>query len=387
MKKLLITGISFLFILSGISAQEKQRNWALNGFLQELTNVWIPPDNQNWMTMATVKNRFDFRWYPRDSWSFHGGVQNVFNYGQIVQMNYPYYGEFSTLDPGFFNLTKLWVNDSSYFFYSNIDRLNVKYSKGNLEATVGRQRINWGINLVWTPNDIFNSFNYFDFDYVERPGSDAILVEYYTGMTSSVQFAFKMDKDDEITSAIMYRFNKWNYDFQAFAGLMEDDLAAGLGWSGDIKGAGFNGEASYFIDRHKFADTNGVIVASAGLNYTLSKRWYFHTSYLFNSAGTTGPAGWGSVFTLYLDINAKTFTLAKHSLFAEVRYPVTPLINLSVSSIWNPNDKSGYAGPSVDISLTDNISLFFISQIFWGNTGTEFGDYGAFNYLRLKWAF
>jgi len=368
-------------------AQKKERNWTLNGRLQYLENIWLPPETSIWQTMGQIENRLDFRWYPSNSFSFHLGGRNIFNYGQIVQDAYPYYAEISTLEQGLMDLTKLWVSDSSYFFFSTIDRASVKYATGNFEATVGRQRINWGINMVWTPNDIFNTFNYFDFNYIERPGCDAILLQYYTGATSSVQFAFKMDYQDDITSALMYKFNRSKYDFQFLGGVMEDDIVAGAGWSGEIIGAGFTGEATYFIDMDKFADTNGVLVGSLGLNYTFKNSIYVAASYLFNSAGTTGPAGWGTAFTIYLDINAKNFTLAKHSIFAQVSYPITPLIKIDVASIINPNDKSGFFGPSLDISLTDNISVFLISQVFWGDSGTEFGDIGAFNYLRLTWSF
>jgi hypothetical protein len=304
-----------------------------------------------------------------------------------VQEGYPLYPEMATFDNGFVDMTRLWAKDTSYFFYSNIDRLNMKWRIGQFEVTAGRQRINWGINLVWTPNDIFNSFNYFDFDYVERPGCDAVLVEYYTGMASSLQGAFKMDNQDRITSALMYKFNRWNYDFQFLGGVMTDDAVLGAGWSGDIKGAGFNGEASYFRDLDHFADTTGVLVGSLGVNYTLKKGLFMHASYLFNSGGTTGDAGWGVPFTLFLDINAKNFTLARHSLFGELSYPITPLIKADVSSIFNPNDKSGFVGPSLDISLANNVSFFIIGQIFWGDHMAEYGDYGTVCYARLKWSF
>jgi hypothetical protein len=386
--KLRILFIVLFLLNSGtIISQEKMRNWTLNGHLQYLENVWIPPETKQWQTLGQINNRLDFRWYPADFLSFHFGARNIMNYGTIIQDAYPYYAELAAFEPGFLDLTELWVNDSSYFIYSTFDRAMVKFTLKNFEATVGRQRINWGINMVWTPNDIFNTFNYFDFNYIERPGCDAVLLQYYTGATSSLQFAFKMDYQDDITSALMYKFNRWNYDFQFFAGVMEKDYVAGAGWSGQIKGAGFTGEATYFIDSKRFADTNGVVVGSVGINYTFSNSIYVSGSYLFNSAGTTGKAGWGTALTLYLDINAKTFTLAKHSVFAQISYPITPLIKIDGSAIFNPNDKSGYFGPSLDISLTDNISVFLISQIFWGDNGSEFGDYGSFNYLRLSWNF
>lgn len=168
---------------------------------------------------------------------------------------------------------------------------------------------------------------------------------------------------------------------------MKDDLVGGLGWSGQVAGAGFNGEASYFRDLDNFWDTTGVLVGSAGANYTLRNGLYMHGSYLFNSAGTKGPAGYGTALTLYLDISAKNFTRAKHSILAELAYPVTPLIRADLSAIFNPNDKSGFFGPSFDFSLTNNVSLFMIAQVFWGDHRTEFGDYGSLFYFRLKWNF
>jgi len=386
-RSIIFTVALSLFFMNSLSAQFSERKWSLNGHLQTLNNVWVPPSSGQWQTMTSLTNRLDFRWYPSRSFSLHVGGRNIMNLGQMVQANYPYYGEIATMETGYFELTKQWVSDSSYFIYSNIDRANVKFIAGKFEITAGRQRINWGVNMVWNPNDIFNTFNYFDFDYVERPGCDAVHMQYYTGSTSSLQFAFKLDKDKDITTALMYKFNKWNYDFQFFGGLMEQDLVAGAGWSGDIKGAGFTGELSYFLDKDKNVDTNGVFVGSIGLNYTFSNSLYIAGSYLYNSAGTTGPAGYGNVFTLFLDINAKNFTRARHSVFARASYPVTPLIKVDAAAIFNPNDKSGFFGPSVDFSLTGNISLLLISQIFWGDAWTEFGDYGTLTYLRLKWSF
>jgi hypothetical protein len=388
MKRLIFALVVTILAFNTLSGQDTPRKWALNGSLHNLSNVWIPPETSQWQTMTSIVNRLDFRWYPTDWMTMHIGGRNIMNYGQMVQQGYPLLAEFTAFEQGYLNLTKLWVSDTSFFFYSEIDRANIQFTHKNFEAQIGRQRINWGINMVWTPNDIFNTFDYFDFDYIERPGCDAVSLQYYLGAASSLQFAFKMDHQNDITSALMYRFNKANYDYQVFAGVMEDDYVAGAGWAGDIKGAGFTGEATYFIDRERFADTNGVLVGTLSLNYTFKNSIYLNGSYLFNSAGTKGKAGYctGLSFVL-VDISAKNFTRAMHSIFGQISYPVTPLIKADLSSIFNPNDKSGYFGPSFDFSLTDNISLLLIGQIFWGEECAEFGDYGSLLYFRLKWSF
>lgn len=381
--------IPILFLLSTwtVNAQDKPKNTSLNGYLQTLEMVWMPTSTAKWFTMNTISNRLDFRWYPSDHFQTYVAMRNIASYGQIPFEFYPFMADLSVKDNGKLNLTNSIASDSSYYLYTNIDRFYVQYTTGNFEATLGRQRINWGINMVWTPNDIFNSANYFDFDYVERAGSDAVLLQYYTGMASSVQFAAKVDKDDKSTYAAMYKFNKWNYDFQVLAGKMRDDIVIGAGWAGQIEGAGFVGEGTYFKDKDNFADTTGVFVGSISLNYTFKNSLMIHAGILYNSAGTKENAGQQGMFALDLEVSAKIFTRAKYSTFLQASIPINPLINASLTGMLNPNDKSGYLGPSFDISLTDNIGIMLMGQLFLGKEDTEFGDYGSMFYTRLKWSF
>lgn len=385
-KSIFLLGFILLLTLQSIS-QDKPNKLYFHGHLQNLNTVYIEDVKSEWYTMGSVYNRLNLKWYPNQNLTFSVAARNMFTYGQLIYLNYPGYSDLLTYDEGFMNLTWPIAKDSSYILYSNIDRMNFQFNKNNWDVKVGRQRINWGINMVWNPNDIFNTFNFYDFDYVERPGCDAIRLQYYTGVTSSAEFAFKIDNEDKITTAAMYRFNKWNYDFQVMGGLYKDDIVAGLGWSGYLKNAGFTGEGSYFIDRKNIADTSGIFVLSFGANYTFKNSIYLHGSWLYSSNGTTGPAGWGSAFFVIQDVTPKTFTLAKYSIFGQISYPFTPLIRGDISSIFNPNDKSIFIGPNLDFSLSDNISLLLMSQIFLGDPGTEFGYNSSLFYLRLKWSF
>ncbi len=386
MKRFLYIVILVISFLS-MNAQEKSNNTSLNGYVQTMEMVWIPPSSSQWFTMNTISNRIDFRWYPSDHFQTYVAMRNIASYGQIPFDFYPMMADLSVQDNGKLNLTKSLVSDSSYYMYTNLDRFYIQYISGNFEATLGRQRINWGINMVWTPNDIFNSANYFDFDYAEKAGSDALLLQYYTGMASSVQIAAKLDKDDKSTIAAMYKFNQWNYDFQILAGKMRDDLVLGAGWAGQIKSAGFVGEGTYFRDKNNFSDTSGVFVGSVSFNYTFKNSLMLQAALLYNSAGTTEDAGRQGMFALDMEISAKTFTLAKFSTFLQASFPASPLINVSLSAMLNPNDKSGYLGPSVDVSLTDNIGFMIMGQLFMGSSGSEFGDYGSMLFSRLKWSF
>ena len=363
-----------------------QKKVEASGFLEFMNTTMAPANSAVWQNMSGVYNRINLNYYATKNLKFQAGMRNNFLYGPLLANTYPVYTDLLTNDDGLVNMTFDVVHDSSYVLYTNIDRFYATWTQGKFETTIGRQRINWGINTVWTPNDIFNAFNYLDFDYVERAGSDAVLMQYYTGNFSSVSFAAKLDKDNNLTAAALVKFNKWNYDFQFFGGVMNTDMVAGAGWSGQIQGAGFNGEATYFRDKDHFGDTTGILVASIGTNYTLPNSLYMHVSVIYNSNGTTGPSGQGANL-LIGQMSAKTLTLLKFDVFAEVSYPITPLIKANLNGIVNPLDHSAYAGPNVSFNLTQNLGLMVMSQVFLGKSGTEFGGYGQIYYFRLKYSF
>jgi hypothetical protein len=366
-----------------------QTDWgkvSSKGHLQFLESVWMIKDSEKWLTTGTINNRLDFSW-NKGAISANAGMRNILQYGSMVYDFYPWINELSSGETGYLDLTHRWHSDSSMYIFSTFDRANISYSRRNLEIIAGRQRINWGINMVWNPNDIFNTFNYFDFDYAERPGCDAVSMQYFTGTASSLQVAWKIDRDSRHTIAGMYRFNRWNYDFQLMGGVMRDDIVLGAGWSGDIKGAGFNGEATWFRPYQNFSDTTTVLIASAGANYTFPNSLYLHTGFIYNSNGTKEAIFNPNLLTFNSDLTAKTLTLSRAELFAEAAYQISPLIRGTLAGIINPFDGSFFAGPSIDISLSDNVGFLVTSQLFFGDDNTQYGDIGSLAYGRLKWNF
>jgi len=116
-----------------------------------------------------------------------------------------------------------------------------------MEVRVGRQRINWGVNLAWNPNDIFNAYNFIDFDYKERPGTDAVRFQYFGKNMSGFEVAYSPRAEwRQHTAALMYRLNAQGYDIQLIAGQYQTDVTAGIGWAGNLGNSGFKGEAQWF---------------------------------------------------------------------------------------------------------------------------------------------
>ena len=230
-----------------------------------------------------------------------------------------------------------------------------------------------------------------DFDYEERPGSDAVLVTWYPTMSSSFDLAYKAaDSVVNRAYAAKYRFNLLNYDFQVLAGTAGYDYIIGGGWTGSIGDLGFRGEASYFKPMDEYKDkSEEALSASVSLDYNFPNSLYLHTSFLYNSLGTTKKGQSFSLIDPTLQMSAKKLSIGKYELFGQVSYPIGTLLNVSGAAMLNPVDLSMFVAPAVSISLQDNLELYLTSQIMLGDAGTEYGAYGNLYALfgRLRWSF
>ncbi len=368
-----------------------QQTVDLSGYVKELF-MYYRPDQQipglerNSLTTNTIHNRLNFKWYASSQLTVVAEMRNRLLFGSLVK-EYPAYQSVVDVDRGYFDLSFVPAEGNGWFLHSMFDRAYLDWFSGNWQITAGRQRVNWGMNLVWNPNDVFNSYSYFDFDYEERPGTDALRIQYYTGMTSSAELVYQIGKnEDEMALSGLYRFSQWNYDIQFICGWVGTDYIVGTGWAGDIKGAGFRGEITHFIPKNDEVDSETAAVASISADYTFPNSLYVHSSVLYNSHGKTGKAGGMDPF-FNNDLSAKYLSFAQYSLFGQCSYPVTPLLSASLSGIANPNDGSWYFGPAFTYSLQNNLELMATGQLFFGDQGTEFGDIGQLLFGRLKWSF
>jgi len=360
---------------------------SLNGYVKYMHTVIVPEaDTSELITDNFFHNRLNFQWNLNKHWTFNSSMRNRLFWGELVRLNNE---AFSTLgqDPGFLDLSILWSNGDSYALHTIFDRLFFTYEKGKLNIIAGRHRVNWGMTFIWNPNDIFNSYSFFDFDYEERPGTDAIEVNYYTSATSQVGLVFELSDSLKGSSlAARYRWNAKTYDFQVFGGYQRQNIVLGGGWAGDIKGAGFRGEGTYFIPDSGL-DQDDQFVGSMDIDYSFPKGLTLQMSYLFNSTGLNSSTGDYSAFFLDRALSAQTLSPAMHNLFFQGAYPVSPIVNVSLATMLNPADGSWFIGPNVTWSVFENFDFLFTGQLFRGDPMTLFGDGGSFLFMRFKYSF
>ena len=391
MKKILLFIGIILFISVNTFAQEKEKKYSLDGYINNMQSVMFDSLKGNWTNDNLIHNRLNFNWFPTESFSFNVGIRTRIFTGESVKY-IPGYADLLSGDKGIIDLNTNLVSENSVIINSRIDRAYLSYEKGNLSITAGRQRINWGRSFVWNPNDLFNSYSFFDFDYPEKPGSDALRIQYYTGAASSAEIVAKIDSSEHITAAGMYHFNFASYDFQILGGMIsEQDYVIGAGWEGAVKSMSLRGEVSYLHPKAQFADTTGLLIADISTDYTFENALSLRFEFLYNQQPNSG--GISSFQQYYYEpLSVKNLSFTEFNLFGSISYPLTPLLNATLSGMYYPKIKGYFFGPVFSYSLSDNADISVLAQTFGGNLKNPISGDAEFKsmtfaFLQFKYSF
>lgn len=328
------------------------------------------------------------RWdaYWNDQFSSTLSFRNRIFWGNTVNIT-PNYA--SLLDNNSQTIDMDWipVDQPALVMHTQIDRLYLSYMTDKWSVNVGRQRINWGKNLAWNPNDLFNAYSFFDFDYEERPGVDAVRLEYYLSGDSSLETAINYtDHWSENTLALKYNFHLFNYDIQALLAKYQQNIAAGFGWEGAIKNLGFKGEFSYFHPYDNYLNSKDVWVFALSFDYYFKNGWSATLGNLYTSNGLNKNDLDLSLLTNF-EQSAKKLMPNKHSYFLQFGKPLTPAINTSLSTIYAKEFEGFYFMPQFSYSVAQNWDLDLVGQLFYTyNNSTAINKSQAI-YIRFRWSY
>lgn len=383
-KEKVIAGFLALSLLSVSAIAQDGIEADFRGYVKELGSISLSNDLKTIRYDNILHHRIESRFDLGERFEFRGDVRTRLFNGWSVQ-NTPGYGDFLSADPGFIDLSHTWINTKNTVLNSAIDRLHLSYLNGPWEVHAGRQRINWGKTMVWNPNDLFNAFAYLDFDYEERPGTDALYVQYAWSYASSVEAGYRLGNSfDESVIAAMYRDNFGEYDLQLIAGSYFEELAIGAGWSGYLKTAGFKGEATYFHPRRNFFKEKGHLTASVGWDYMFPNAVYTSVEFLYNG-------GWNrtanSVGELMRPPSADDLFIAKTGYFTNASYVINPLTSISGGIMGSFDREMVIFIPQLSHSLSENLDLLILSQLLKGSVFSDLTETSNLFYFRLKWSY
>lgn len=327
-------------------------------------------------------NRWNVSMYFNDFMSFSGSLRNRIFYGDMLKMPFFDAGSLDK-DPGLVDLTFLPVHRSNLLMQATIDRLYMTFNKGKWSVNLGRQRINWGINTVWNPNDLFNSSNFLDIDYEEKPGADALQISYETGDMSRLEIVYKPGKDfikNQEVLALRYQFNFKEYDIQLIAAKYREDLHLGWGWAGNIYNWSFKGEASYFFGKTR---QENVFIASVGLDYSFKNGINWTLSGWYDSHyQQTSP----DFFALYnMPLDAKHLFPSRYAVFNGFSGDFGPAWQWQCTGIFAIQNHLTILMPQLSYSIDDAWRLAIFGQSFFADLQQI--KQRNMLYFRLGWFF
>jgi hypothetical protein len=358
MKKLLC--ILFLMSSSWLVAQDSTSvnpQWSFNGYLKTVETIHFDNINNTNTSGHLLHNRLNLKFTPTQNLFFVGELRNRFFYGEAGAEN------------------------KKPVLKSEVERLYADWQKKKWNIRVGRQRVNWGMAAIWNPNDILNAYNFLDVDYEEKPGNNAIRLQYNTNDFSHVEFVQSGLGKNQIT-AVQYFINHKGYDFQWIAGNYKGQPTLGMGWAGNILDAGFKGEAQYYFNKQVALRQLNFTM---GLDYMFKKGWYINTGMLYNSNGLDKKIEQGQY--LNLQLSAKNLMPTKYNMLLMFQKEINPLSAFSLTTIYAPKADLFILMPSLKYSLRTNLDADIIWQSLYLNKMGYLKNYSQMGFLRLRWSF
>ncbi len=274
-----------------------------------------------------------------------------------------------------------------------LDRLDVAYHAGPLEARLGRQAISWATTLLLTPADPFAPFDPSDPFREYRVGVDAARLRYDAGPFTEIDLVVRPAHfgSTTVTALARAKTSIAGWDASTWAGTLYDQLAAAFGIAGSIAGSGMRAELEL---RSGGAGERAVGRAAAGLDRRVSflaRDLYGLIEYQHDGYGAARAANLPEVLMSAAAARAELQVLGRDVVLGQASYQVHPLVSADFLVIVDARDGSALFAPAGTISLSDDVTLRVGSYLSRGDPGTsglgvqrsDFGAVPATGYVAL----
>lgn len=261
---------------------------------------------------------------------------------------------------------------------NELDNAYLRFTSNHVTLTVGKQQISVGPGYTWNPTDLFNTKDIVDPTY-EQPGVDGLRLDLRLYSDYSL-LLFYSPEDNWTESGKLAQFHGrlGHFDFNLSYGLIMRQLYGyrtlfsqqnmyGFDFNGEILGLGCWSEITY-------KDVEGIGSYGEnvyGLDYTFSSGWYLMAEYYQNGQGLTDDSKY-TRYDWFNYLRGYTKTVAAEQVYTYTEYPLTDLLNVGGGLAYAISDNSLMIIPTVEYSISDEITLSFIGSIFTGKYGTMY---------------
>ena len=382
-----ISILTILVLLLTLATLEGSDNKITIGGYVQGNPVYIGADlpligKVNWMEYR-LQNRLNLRWTPSSNTEVHFQMRTRFFAGDLVKHIRSYSAGIDR-DDGLVNLSWLIVDEKSWLLHLIPDRLYFQHNKNNWDVRIGRQRVNWGINMITNPNDIFNIYSFYDFDYRERPGSDAIRIQRHMGFGERMELAIRPARQIKYSvAAFLYAFRLGDYDVQVISGYYRNRFTAGGGWAGNLGSAGLKGEVMLYKDIENQPNRRSAnFIAAVSIDYMFSSGLFIIGEFLYNHDG-----GQEAFLLLAENLSPDNPSFSRYQLAMQLSYPIHPLLDLIGASIYYPDESAIFLSPGVNWSVAEDLDFQLLGQIFIGSSKSSLASAANLLTASLRYNF
>ncbi|MFN5335221.1 MAG: hypothetical protein ACK5BV_08550 [Bacteroidota bacterium] len=340
---------------------------------------WHFPDQPIIYSNHLLHNRINLKWQPNTSFSLGAEWRNRMISGDEVRLYQNYLSRLKNPNDKW-DASVIWTHTTDIIIVTNTERFWASYKQDRWFIRLGRQRINWSTTTTWNPNDIFNSYNFLDFDYEERPGCDAVQTRYLIHDKSNIELAIAFAGDSgKSISALKYFLQYRDWDLQIISGLFENRFTLGGSWAKSIRRAGWKSEWQYFQQNEAH-----IFNISSEVDYSFKNKWYVKAGILYNSMGLAKKIQ--NRDQLQFKMTPLQQMPGAWNLELLGRKEFSPIINANIMMIYSPFTNIVILIPACSINMAENWDADIILQHFF----VEEKEWNALQhngFLRIKWSF
>ena len=214
------------------------------------------------------------------------------------------------------------------------------------DISLGRQIINYGKGVVFSPIDVFSTIDVANINF-ERHGSDVAAIKIPFSFLSGLDLITELPrKDNEYSTAVRGYFNTMGFDFALITMYKHraKELIAGLSFKGDA----FFGVYGEFVEHFANDFANKYFEGMLGLDYSIHNIYFFRCEYYYKNSNIQNE--WG-----------------KQNLFLYFKYAINDLMNVSThvigSDIGKENQMVVYMGQFY-YNILQNVDLITYARYF-----------------------
>jgi hypothetical protein len=253
------------------------------------------------------------------------------------------------------NTTRYFSSPDSLQNATSIYRGYVQYRGAKNFWSIGRQRIPLGVGRIWNPIDVFNPINSQAIEPEEREGIESIRYEY--------AFSQLVNLDATVAQQVGAVRLKGFLDFADVA------LVALLDERNDTDIIGWELEGELF--------ETGIELRSEGGSFHDRTTGNRHTGFIIGA-----EYGFASSLTLLTEYSFSDVTGLDHFAI-QTSYAPGMLARYNLLLVRNLDDQSGFIAPSIEYSLSDEMTLSGGAFFYYGKGFDEFSPVADRYYLRL----